>query len=121
MNQRQQERVADLGRALQEAFTDIINIGEDDPVVNRYADQEPIMAEPEPMTGYAAEAYRGLNHDLAPHMISITQVHNGFIVEVGCQRFAFETYDKMSKYMKMYYEDPHGMYEKHSSGKLFGN
>jgi hypothetical protein len=54
-------------------------------------------------------------------MISITQVHNGFIVEVGCQRFAFETYDTMSKYMKMYYEDPHGMYEKHLSGKLFGN
>jgi hypothetical protein len=120
MNQRQQERVADLGRSLQEVFTDIINMG-DDELVQRYADPEPMMAEPVPMMGYAAEADRGLNHDLAPHMISITQVHNGFIVEVGCQRFAFETYDTMSKYMKMYYEDPHGMYEKHLSGKLFGN
>lgn len=118
MNQRQQERVADLGRAFQEALTDIINTG-DDELVQRYSEPEPMMAETEPMKRYAVEPDRGLNHDLAPHVISITQVHNGFIVEVGCQRFAFETYDKMSKYMKMYYEDPHGMYEKHLSGKLF--
>ena len=117
MNQRQQERVADLGRAFQEALTDVINMGEDE-LVLRYANPEPMQEECE-MRKVAVEPDRGLNHDLAPHVVSITQVHNGFMVDVGCQRFVFETYDKMSKYMKMYYEDPRGIYEKHCSGKLF--
>jgi hypothetical protein len=120
MNQRQQERVADLGRAFQEALTDIINMGEDGPAVNRYADQEPMMAEPDPMTGSVVEPNRDINHGLASNDVTITQLHNGFFVQVGCQRFVFETYDKMSKYIKLYFEDPIGMHEKHSSGELFG-
>jgi hypothetical protein len=117
MNQRQQERFEELGRAYQDELKRILE-SDRDPQVEY--DIEPMMDESAPMKGYVEEPSRSLNHDLAPHVISITQVHNGFIVDVGCQRFAFETYDKMSKYMKMYYEDPRGVCDKHSSGELFG-
>lgn len=114
MNRRQQERVADLGRAFQEALTDIINMGYNDP-------------EPTPMMGAfveedvrcEVEPQQAISINISPYPVTIRQQHNGFIVEVGCQTFVFETYDKMSKYLKMYFEDPKGMITKHEEGTLF--
>lgn len=106
MNRRQQERVADLGRAFQEALTDIINMGDEAGM------EEPMeMVEPMPIPV-------DMNSGLATHPVYVRHVHNGFIVEVGCQTFVFETFDKMAKYMKMYYEDPQGTCEKHYKGEL---
>jgi hypothetical protein len=63
--------------------------------------------------------YSHTQKNIAPFNVTIKQQHNGFIVEVGCQTFVFETYDKMSKYLKMYFEDPKGMITKHEEGTLF--
>jgi hypothetical protein len=38
------------------------------------------------------------------------------MVEVGCQTFVFESFDKLSKYMKMYFENPNDITEKHTKG-----
>ena len=114
MNQRQQERVADLGRAFQEALTDIINMGYNDPeqpLTKRVSDEECVRYEVEPQPE--------LSINISPYPVTIRQQHNGFIVEVGCQTFVFETYDKMSKYVNMYFEDPSGMMKKHEEGILF--
>ncbi len=60
-----------------------------------------------------------LKNNLAPYRININQVHNGFMVEVGCQTFVFESFDKLSKYMKMYFENPKDITDKHIKGELF--
>ena len=75
--------------------------------------EEPIKSYEEPMPMPV-----DMNGKLAHYHVNIRHVHNGFIVEVGCQTFVFETFDKMVKYMKMYYEDPQGTYEKHYKGEL---
>ena len=72
MNQRQQERVADLGRAFQEAITDIVNSGYDTP--------ESTMEENVRMSG---ELPRDINHGLATYEVTISHLHNGFLVNVG--------------------------------------
>jgi hypothetical protein len=41
------------------------------------------------------------------------------MVEVGCQTFVFESFDKLSKYMKMYFENPNDITKKHTKGELF--
>lgn len=110
MNRRQQERVADLGRAFQSSLEEIIDMNGEE-ISNGL--EEVNQEQPIPMPA-------DMNGKLASHHVNIRHVHNGFIVEVGCQTFVFETYDKLSKYMKMYYDDPQGTYEKHYSGKLFG-
>ena len=60
----------------------------------------------------------GLDAKLAHYDVNIKHVHNGFIVSVGCQTFVFETFDKMAKYMAIYYDDPQGAYEKHYKGEF---
>jgi hypothetical protein len=113
MNRRQEERVADLGRAFQEAIADIINLG------------EPAQDEvPVPMVAYDREEdcrpmpVVDMNDKLAQYDVTIKHVHNGFIVSVGCQTFVFESFDKITTYMAMYYDDPRGTYEKHYKGEL---
>jgi hypothetical protein len=59
-----------------------------------------------------------MNEKLAQYDVTIKHVHNGFIVSVGCQTFVFESFDKMTTYMAMYYDDPRGTYEKHYKGEL---
>ena len=109
MNRRQEERVADLGRAFQEAITDIIHMGEE--VRDREVTQEPVPEE-EIMIESPYPA-------LAQHEINIRQVHNGFIVSAGCQTFVFEKFETASKYMAMYFRDPEGTEKKHRDGTLF--
>lgn len=108
MNREQRQRVEDIGRAVQNALTDIIDMGEEEKIcVEEACEEEPI---PVPVD---------MNDKLAHYEINIKHVHNGFIVSVGCQTFVFETFDKMAKYMAIYYDDPQGTYEKHYKGELF--
>jgi hypothetical protein len=112
MNRRQEERVADLGRAFQEAIADIINLEEptpiEEPALEAYDREE--VCRPMPVVD--------MNDRLAQWDVNIKHVHNGFIVSVGCQTFVFETFDKMAKYMAIYYNDPRGAFEKHHNGEL---
>ena len=110
MNRRQRERVEDLGRAFQDALTDIINMGEEvsdrTEAVGREYESEP---GPMPMP-------IGMNDKLAQYDVTIKHVHNGFIVSVGCQTFVFESFDKLAKYMAIYYDDPSEVEDKHRKG-----
>lgn len=118
MNTRQRERVADLGRAFQSALEEIIDMEDNDIQEDSYMsyprEEEVCGGEPGPTPLRAAS----MDEKLAQYEVNIRQVHNGFIVNVGCQTFAFETFDKLTKYMKMYYEDPQGTYKKHYKGEL---
>lgn len=99
MNRRQQDRMA---------LEEIIDMGEREKIcVEEACEEEPI---PVPVD---------MNDKLAHYDVNIKHVHNGFIVSVGCQTFVFETFDKMAKYMAIYYNDPQGTYEKHYKGELF--
>ena len=112
MNRRQEERVADLGRAFHEAVADIVNLGEsaqdEAPALEAYDREEDCRPMP----------VMDMNDKLAQYDVTIKHVHNGFIVNVGCQTFVFESFDKMTTYMAMYYDDPRGTYEKHYKGEL---
>ena len=113
MNRRQEERVADLGRAYQETNADIPNL------------REPAQDEvPVPMEAYDREEVCRTSPSaayprLAQHVINIQQVHNGFIVSAGCQTFVFEKFETASRYMTMYFQDPEGTEQKHREGTLF--
>jgi hypothetical protein len=118
MNRRQEERVADLGRAFQEAIADIVNLGEsaqdEAPAFEAYerieAYEREEVCRPMPSPAYPR---------LAQHEIKITQAHNGFIVSAGCQIFVFEKFETASKYMAMYFQDPEGTEQKHREATLF--
>ena len=118
MNRRQEERVADLGRAFQDAVKSIINLGEGEPRNDRQEYEQPIPIEeeyeqPRPMPVV------DMNDKLAQYDVTIKHVHNGFIVSVGCQTFVFESFDKLAKYMAIYYDDPSEVEDKHRKGTLF--
>ena len=110
MNRRQEERVADLGRAFQEAIADIVNLGEsaqdEAPAFEAYEREEDCR--PMPVVD--------MNDKLAQYDVTIKHVHNGFIVSVGCQTFVFESFDKLAKYMAIYYDDPSEVEDKHRKG-----
>jgi hypothetical protein len=131
MNRRQQEQIADLGRAFQSSLEEIIDMGEDEirtgsdylrndreeTLVRREEEYEqpiPIEEEYEQPMPMPVD----MNDKLAQYDVNIKHVHNGFIVGVGCQTFVFESFDKLSKYMAIYYDDPRGTYEKHYKGEL---
>ena len=120
MNTRQRERVENIGRALQEAVTEIINMndGMEDVCENGPTNNEDYLVSG---TVEQTEAYLSpdLAPGLAPYEVIIKQVNNGFIVNVGCQTFAFESIDKLSGYMKEYFNDPQGIAERHFKGELF--
>ena len=115
MNRRQEERVEDLGRAFQSALEEIIEMGnsdiQEDSYLNYTRENEVEREEPIPMPV-------DMNDKLAQYDVTIKHVHNGFVVGVGCQTFVFESFDKLSKYMAIYYDDPRGTYEKHYKGEL---
>ena len=117
MNREQQERVEDLSRGIADAIEGIINVSEDRPMTARVegrGGEEICMEEPTP------QLQQPLNFlNKAHYQPEILQVNNGFIVQLGCQRFVFETYDKMSKYLKMYFEDPNGTENKFNANELF--
>jgi hypothetical protein len=108
MNTRQQERFEELGRTFHSALEDIIDMGGEEKIC---VEEECQQEEPVPMPV-------DMNANLAHYEVSIKHVHNGFIVSVGCQTFVFESFDKMAKYMAIYYNDPQGTIEKHYKGEL---
>jgi hypothetical protein len=117
MNRRQEERVADLGRAFHEAVADIVNLGES------AQDEMPALEVCERIEAYEREEVCRSSPSpayprLAQHEIKITQAHNGFIVSAGCQIFVFEKFEKASKYIAMYFQDPEGTEQKHREGTL---
>ena len=106
MNREQQERVEDLGRAFTVAIREIVDMSEE--VLDG---QEEVLEEVPEQALY--------NANKAHYQPEISPVNNGFIVRMGCQQFVFETYDKMSKYLKMYFEDPNGTESKFHTNELF--
>jgi hypothetical protein len=111
MNREQERRLEELGDAFKHAVSDVINM--DDP--------QPFEAAPTSEYRYHTEVQpvRSMNDNLSQHEVLIRQVHNGFVVNVGCQSFVFESFDTLSKYMKMYFENPNDITEKHTKGELF--
>jgi hypothetical protein len=86
------------------------------------------MNEPEPVERYnygtveqmpVPTPVQNLGSNKANYQPEIRQVNNGFIVQLGCQSFVFETFDKMFKYLKMYFEDPNGTETKFHKNELF--
>ena len=128
MNRRQQERTADLGRAFQSALEEIIDMGEGETRNDRretsvrgeevYREYEQPIAIEEEYEYEQPMPVIDMNDRLAQWDVNIKHVHNGFIVNVGCQTFVFESFDKLSKYMAIYYNDPRGAFEKHRNGEL---
>ncbi len=114
MNRRQEERVADLGRAYQETNADIPNLREpaqdEMPALEAYEYEREEVCRSSPSPAYPR---------LAQHEIKITQAHNGFIVSAGCQIFVFEKFETASKYIAMYFQDPEGIEQRHREKTLF--
>jgi hypothetical protein len=110
MNRRQRERLEDLGRVFHDAVESIINL------------EESILVEEPALEAYDREEDCGpmpvvdMNDKLAQYDVTIKHVHNGFIVSVGCQTFVFESFDKLAKYMAIYYDDPSEVEDKHRKG-----
>jgi hypothetical protein len=110
MNRRQRERLEELVRAFQDAVESIINLEEsilvEEPALEAYDREEDCR--PMPVVD--------MNDKLAQYDVTIKHVHNGFIVSVGCQTFVFESFDKLAKYMAIYYDDPSEVEDKHRKG-----
>lgn len=51
--------------------------------------------------------------------VKIKPMNNGFMVEVGCQSFVFESYMSMFNMLEIYYKDPEGTEKLFNEGKLF--
>jgi hypothetical protein len=110
MNRRQRERLEELGRVFHDAVESIINLEEsilvEEPALEAYDREEDCR--PMPVVD--------MNDKLAQYDVTIKHVHNGFIVSVGCQTFVFESFDKLAKYMAIYYDDPREVEDKHRKG-----
>ena len=110
MNRRQRERLEELGRAFHDAVESIINLEEstlvEEPALTAYDREEDCR--PMPVVD--------MNDKLAQYDVTIKHVHNGFIVSVGCQTFVFESFDKLAKYMAIYYDNPSEVEDKHRKG-----
>lgn len=104
MNTETRARVNDLGNEVIDAIRDFID-----------GDCEKMCGEveaPQEIQPFEEES-------LASYEVRIRQVNNGFMVEVGCQTFVFESFEKMSKYMKMYFDNPQETTKLHYDKKLF--
>jgi hypothetical protein len=109
MNREQQERIEDLGRNIVNAIIDVID--------SDFVSINDVRGIPyEEGTSPSTEPVRNTKAAYEP---VITQVNNGFTVRCGCQTFVFETFEKMSKYLKMYFEDPAETEEKFYKNELF--
>lgn len=129
MNRRQVERLEELRNGINSALGDIVEDvyashlrGEQTPNIER-AGMEEVMEMEEPIKSYEQPIPMPRNNtdSLAPYEVTIKQVNNGFIVNVGCQTFVFESIDKISGYMKEYFTKPSETIEKHYAGKLFNS
>lgn len=120
MTRIERERLEDLGRAFSEALSEIADSTTESGAI-AVREEEPYgdpTVEPVDIREARAMVQREEN-PLAPYEVNIKQVNNGFIVNVGCQTFAFESFEKLSKYMGMYFENPTEVTSKHWKGELF--
>ena len=126
MNREQQERIEDLGRNIVNAIIDVID--SDFQPQERMEMVEPSINENHAVMndvrGIACEegtfiATEPVRNTRAAYEPIITQVNNGFTVRCGCQTFVFETFEKMSKYLQMYFENPAETEEKFYKNELF--
>jgi len=67
------------------------------------------------------DAYSKANENQYRHPIRVEAFTKGFMVEVGCKRFAIEKLDDVITYMTMYLKDPRGTETAYREGKLFIN
>jgi hypothetical protein len=128
MNIEQLERIENLGRNIVNAIIDIID-SDFQPKEHFQLKERVEMVEPsnEAMDDAPGICYEEgtfpstepVRNTKAAYEPVITQVNNGFTVRCGCQTFVFETFDKMSKYLKMYFEDPAETEEKFYKNELF--
>ena len=58
------------------------------------------------------------SENLLARNINIIPLNHGYMVEVGCQRFAIESVDKMLKYVGEYLRDPQAVEKDWFSGEL---
>lgn len=59
-----------------------------------------------------------IDRELA-HTVRIVQYHIGYVVDVGCKSFTFQTLDEVLYYLEMYMKDPNGTRNKLYEGTLF--
>ena len=88
-----------------------------DAILNSVGDDEVPVLDREELT--TPELAQQPVNNIASYEINIRQVNNGFLVHVGCQTFVFESFEKLSKYLSMYFENPQETEEKHFKGELF--
>jgi hypothetical protein len=122
MNREQQERIEDLGRIIVNTIIDVID--SDFQPQERVEMAEPLNAAINDVRGIPCEeetspSTQPVRNTRAAYEPVITQVNNGFTVCCGCQTFVFETFEKMSKYLQMYFEDPAETEEKFYKNELF--
>ena len=115
MNGITRERLSELNEAYQNEVESIIN-REEGKGVPVDTEMSVKLSEPEPELATLSSED---NQSSAPYEVSIRQVNNGFIVNVGCQTFAFEKFETASKYMAMYFENPSETLHKYYAGTLF--
>ena len=116
MTQVQQERLNELSRAYTDAVASIVN---DYPEPVEQLDPTECEGPHEAIMPVRPAIVQNPGSNKANYQPEIRQVNNGFIVQLGCQSFVFETFDKMFKYLKMYFEDPNGTEAKFHKNELF--
>lgn len=93
------------------------------PETEMVVDEGPSEAYGEPVMEERAQAVMHERRLEAPtpskRNIAIGQLHNGYVVEVDCHKFAFETVDRMMKYVGEYLKDPIGTEKKWWDKELF--
>lgn len=119
MNRRERERLEDLGRVFSEALSEIANLNEEPSTILEREEEPCGVIAPNPEEMHELRAMVQPESNLAPYEVNIRQVNNGFTVNVGCQTFAFESFEKLSKYMGMYFSNPTEVTSKHWKGELF--
>jgi hypothetical protein len=129
MNREQQERIEDLGRNIVNAIIDVIDsdfqpqerVEMVEPSINQDFTDCPIPSEYVVNNAECGDLLgeQPVRNTRAAYEPVITQVNNGFTVRCGCQTFVFETFEKMSKYLQMYFENPAETEEKFYKNELF--
>jgi hypothetical protein len=122
MTRVQQERLNELSRAYTDAVASIVNDYPEPEPVEMMARLNPTECEGPHEAGLIQARpaiVQNPGSNKANYQPEIRQVNNGFIVQLGCQSFVFETFDKMFKYLKMYFEDPNGTETKFHKNELF--
>jgi hypothetical protein len=86
---------------------------------NRYHNDEPCCeSQSQPSQGGSMSDEPMPQTTQLARNINITPLHYGYMVDVGCQRFAVESVDKLLKYLGEYLKDPQAVEKAWFSGEL---